>query len=113
MTPDEIAELRALAATLTRCALVWEPNARLIGNMRAAEIADFANTVPRLCDEIERLRADVERLSVIVGAAKVVAFRGEHTGDCIGASGGACFEDDRDECECGLTTLRNALKGRE
>lgn len=57
--------------------------------------------------------ADVERLRGIVDAAKVVAYRGEHTGDCIGASGGACFEDDRDECECALTTLRNALKGSE
>lgn len=122
MTPDEIAKLRALAGAATPWPwfvgrmpddprpVVMAGRGRVIvfdtAEGDTIYIAAACNAVPRLCDEIERLRG-------IVDAARVVAYRGEHTGDCIGASGGACFEDGRDECECGLTALRSALQGSE
>lgn len=124
MTPERIAELRALAGAATpgpwSTSSEWSVRGPDDNELLAAcsyhnhaadaeYIAAACNELPVALDEIEVLRANVAWLRGIVDAARRVAFRGEHTADCIGASGGACFEDGRYECECGLTALRNVL----
>lgn len=49
--------LQKLAAAVAECAAAWEPEARLIGNVRADEVLLLATSVAALLAERDRLRA--------------------------------------------------------
>ncbi len=56
--------IRARAAEVLECAHAWEPDVRLIGNVTAHDLAVLTGAdVPALCDEVERLRAALNRIA--------------------------------------------------
>lgn len=70
MTPERIAELRRLAEAVHECAVSWEPNARLIGNVMASELAGFSVALPELLDALQAKDAEIEELKIDVASAE-------------------------------------------
>lgn len=66
MTDEELKllsiDLERIAANVYACAVSWEPEARLIGNVRAGDIAKLALHAVDPLRELDRLRAENRRL---------------------------------------------------
>lgn len=67
-----VGELRSVAAELYQCAVSWKPEARLVGNVRADDIARLCLHMEELlaaATETATLRADILEIALAVGVA--------------------------------------------
>lgn len=103
MTPKEALEYadnpEKRAVEVLKCALAWEPDARLIGNVRAADIAALAagaiDTCPK-CGATAWVNIDCDLCTVCFSLAYAEPERARVDHAAIGAGGG---DDDTPQCQ--------------